>query len=443
MSGRVVVLGGGAVAQAFLAALRRHDEEVPATLVESQLVGGECTYYACMPSKTLLRAPEVVAEARRAPGAAEAVTGEIDPGRVFWWRDQVVDSYDDSGMVSWVQDLSVDFVRGRGRVAEPGVVEVDGERIEFEKLVVATGSSAAIPPIDGLNTVEYWTSRDATSSREVPESLIVRGAGPVGCELAQFYSRMGTRVTIVDRSSRLLPRDDPEAGELLAEQFRSEGIDLRFDSGAQRVEGLDGKIRVHTPDGEAVDAEKLLVATGRRANTQDLGLEQLGVEITRQGVQVDERLRAAENVWAIGDVTGIAMFTHVGKYQARVAAADVAGLEARADYRAIPAATFTDPQVASVGRPAVDGLVTSRWALPARASTFERPRSKGFLKLVADPEKRVVVGATAVGPEAGEWLQQLTLAIRAEVPVEVLRDTIQPYPTFSEAVVFAARDLPL
>jgi pyruvate/2-oxoglutarate dehydrogenase complex dihydrolipoamide dehydrogenase (E3) component len=443
VSGRVVVLGGGAVAQAFLAALRRHDEGVPVTLVESHLVGGECTYYACMPSKTLLRAPEVVAEARRAPGAAEAVTGEIDPGKVFWWRDQVVDSYDDSGMVSWVQDLNVDLVRGRGRVAEPGVVEVAGERIEFEKLVLATGSSAAIPPIDGLDTVEYWTSRDATSSNEIPESMIVLGAGPVGCELAQFYSRMGTRVTIVDRSERLLPRDDPEAGELLAAQFRSEGIELRFESGAQRIEGVEGKIRVHTPDGETVDAEKLLVATGRRANTQDLGLEQLGVEIARQGVQVDERLRAAENVWAIGDVNGIAMFTHVGKYQARVAAADVAGLEARADYRAIPAATFTDPQVASVGRPDGDGLVTSKWALPARASTFERPRSKGFLKLVADPQKRVVVGATAVGPDAGEWLQQLTLAIRAEVPVEVLRDTIQPYPTFSEAVVFAARDLPL
>jgi pyruvate/2-oxoglutarate dehydrogenase complex dihydrolipoamide dehydrogenase (E3) component len=254
---------------------------------------------------------------------------------------------------------------------------------------------------------------------------------------------MGTRVTIVDRSDRLLPRDDPEAGELLAEQFRSEGIDLRFGSGAQRIEGVDRKIRVHTPDGETVDAEKLLVATGRRANTQELGLEQLGVEITRQGVKVDERLGAAENVWAIGDVNGIAMFTHVGKYQARVAAAVVAGLDARADYRAIPAATFTDPQIASVGRPDGDGLVTSKWALPARASTFERPRSKGFLKLVADPSKRVVVGATAVGPEAGEWLQQLTLAIRAEVPVEVLRDTIQPYPTFSEAVVFAARDLPL
>jgi pyruvate/2-oxoglutarate dehydrogenase complex dihydrolipoamide dehydrogenase (E3) component len=443
VSGRVVVLGGGAVAQAFLAALRRHDREVPVTLVESHLVGGECTYYACMPSKTLLRAPEVVAEARRAPGAAEAVTGEVDRGKVFWWRDQVVDSYDDAGMVSWVQDLDIDFVRGRGRVAEPGMVEADGERIEFEKLVVATGSSAAIPPIDGLDTVEYWTSRDATSSREIPESMIVLGAGPVGCEMAQFYSRMGTRVTIVDRSERLLPRDDPEAGELLAEQFRSEGIDLHFDSGAQRIEGVEGKIRVHTPDGATVDAEKLLVATGRRANTQELGLEQLGVEITRQGVQVDERLRAAENVWAIGDVNGIAMFTHVGKYQARVAAADVAGLEARADYRAIPAATFTDPQVASVGRGEGDGLVTSRWGLPARASTFERPRSKGFLKLVADPSKRVVVGATAVGPEAGEWLQQLTLAIRAEVPVEVLRDTIQPYPTFSEAVVFAARDLPL
>jgi pyruvate/2-oxoglutarate dehydrogenase complex dihydrolipoamide dehydrogenase (E3) component len=443
VGGRVVVLGGGSTGEAFLAALRRHDEDVPVTLVESALVGGECTYFACMPSKTLLRAPEVVAEARRAPGAAEAVTGEVDRGRVFWWRDQVVDSYDDSGMEAWLRERKVELVRARGRVAEPGVVEAGGERIEFGQFVVATGSSAAIPPIDGLDGVSYWTSRDATSARELPESLIVLGAGPVGCELAQFYARMGARVTILDRSERLLPRDDPEAGELLAEEFRAEGIELRFGSGAQRVEGAEGRIRVHTPDGETVEGEKLLVATGRRANTDELGLEQLGVEITRRGVEVDERLRAAENVWAIGDVTGIAMLTHVGKYQARVAAADIAGRDARADYRAIPATTFTDPQVASVGRVDGDGLVTSKYGLPSRASTFERPRSKGFLKLVADPDKRVVVGATAVGPEAGEWLQQLTLAIRAEVPVEVLRDTIQPFPTFSEAVAFAARDLPL
>jgi pyruvate/2-oxoglutarate dehydrogenase complex dihydrolipoamide dehydrogenase (E3) component len=381
--------------------------------------------------------------ARSAPGAAEAVTGELDADRVFWWRDQVVDSYDDSGMEPWLEERKVELVRGRGRVAEPGAVEVDGKRIEYAKLVLATGSSAAIPPIDGLDSVEYWTSREATSAKAVPESLIVLGAGPVGCELAQFYRRMGARVTIVDRSERLLPRDDPEAGEMLAERFGEEGIDVRFGSGASRVQDADGRIRVTIPSGETFEAERLLVATGRRANTEGLGLEQLGVEISRRGVEVDDRLRAAENVWAIGDVTGIAMFTHVGKYQARVAAADVAGREARADYRAIPAATFTDPQVASVGRIDGDGLVTAKWGLPSRASTYERPRPKGFLKLVADPGRRVVVGATAVGPEAGEWLQQLTLAIRAEVPVDVLRDTIQPYPTFSEAVVFAARDLPL
>ena len=239
MSGRVVVLGGGAVAEAFVAALRRHDEEVPITLVESHLVGGECTYYACMPSKTLLRAPEIVAEARRSPGAAEAVTGELDRDKVFWWRDQVVDNYDDSGMVSWLQDLKVDLVRAHGRVAEPGVVEAGGERIEYEKLVLATGSSAAIPPIDGLDTVEYWTSRDATSSRELPESLIVLGAGPVGCEMAQFYARMGTRVTIVDRSARLLPRDDPEAGELLARAvpLRGDRAALRLGRAADRERG--------------------------------------------------------------------------------------------------------------------------------------------------------------------------------------------------------------
>jgi dihydrolipoamide dehydrogenase len=248
-------------------------------------------------------------------------------------------------------------------------------------------------------------------------------------------------VTIADLSDRLLPRDDPEAAALVRERFEEEGIELRLQSGAQRVEQADGRLRATLADGAVLEAERVLVATGRRPNAGELGLEQLGVEIAREGIRVDERLRAAENVWAIGDVTGVAMFTHVGKYQGRVAAADVAGLPARADYRAIPAVTFTDPQVASVGRLAGDAVAKVR--LPSRASTYERPRPAGFLKVFADRDRRVLVGATAAGPEAGEWLQQLTLAIRAETPVDVLLDTIQPYPTFSEAVTFAVRDLDL
>lgn len=436
MTGRVVVIGGGAVGEAFCAALRRLDPRVQITLVERGLVGGECTYWACMPSKTLLRAPELVAAARRTPGAAEALSGTPDSSRIFWWRDQVVEEHDDAGHVEWLDEHRVELVRGTARISRPGVLVVDGTKLEYEHLVVATGSRTALPPLHGLDRVEFWTNRDATSASEVPESLVIIGAGPVGCELGQFFARVGTAVTILDVHDRLLTREDPEAADLLAESLRSDGVDIRLGIPAERIEpGL----RLHLQDGSTIEAERLLVAAGRIPNSQGLGLEQLGVAFAgRGGIVVDERLRAAENVWAIGDVNGLAMLTHVGKYQARVAALNVAGGDAKADYRAIPAVTFTDPQIASVGKR--EG-VSVRRRLPSRATTYERPRPEGFLKLFADAERRVLVGATAVGPEAGEWLQQLTLAIRAEVPLEVLQDTIQSFPTFSEAVTFAVRDL--
>lgn len=436
---RVVVLGGGSTGQAFVAALRRHDSGCELTLVERRLVGGECSYFACMPSKTLLRAPEVVAAAALAPGAE--VRG-IDAERVFAWRDRVTGRGDDSSQEEWLAERDVRLVRGDGRVERPGVVSVDGEELAYDRLVIATGSEPAVPPVDGLAGLDFWTNREATTASEVPESLIVVGGGPVGAELAQFFRRLGSRVTVVDHSERLLAREDARAGALLADVFAQEGIELALGTGVARVEA---GFRVTLEGGRVLEAERLLVATGRRPNTEGFGLEQLGLEISRRGIEVDARLRAAGGVWAIGDVTGIAMFTHVGKYQARVAAADLAGLPARADYRAIPRAIFTDPQVAAVGRTEGDGLVSAEWKIEstARTSTFERPKRPGFVKLVADPERRVLVGAVAVGPEAGEWLQQICLAIRAEVPVDVLRETIQPYPTFSEALFFAARDLPL
>jgi pyruvate/2-oxoglutarate dehydrogenase complex dihydrolipoamide dehydrogenase (E3) component len=438
---RVVVLGGGATGEAFVAALRRYDAEARVTLVERELIGGECTYWACMPSKTLLRSTEVMAEAKRAPGADMAMTETMDVDRIFWWRDRVVDGYDDAGHVDWLEGLGAEAVRGDARVAAPGRIEIKGgDPLDYDALVLATGSVPALPPIEGLADVDYWTSRDATGAKEVPASLVVLGAGPVGCELAQFYARLGTRVVLVAAADRILERVDAEASELVAAAFAEDGIELRTGARATRVEP---GIRIHLDDGAVLEAERLLVATGRRPNVDGLGLDRVGVTVGRRGVVVDERLRAADGVWAIGDVTGIALFTHVGKYQGRVAAANVAGRDTRADYRAIPAAIFTDPQVATVGRTDEDALVTGKWRLPARLSTYELPRRQGFLKLFADPERRVVVGGVAVGPESGEWLQQVTLAVRAEVPVDVLRDVIQPYPTFSEAVYFAARELPV
>jgi pyruvate/2-oxoglutarate dehydrogenase complex dihydrolipoamide dehydrogenase (E3) component len=442
---RVVVLGGGSAAEAFAAALRRLDGGAGITLVERALVGGECTYWACMPSKTLLRAPELLAAARLAPGATEAIGGSLDVERIFWWRDQVVDGWQDSAHETWLADRSVELVRGDARVAEAGVVDVAGERLEYDALVVATGSTPTLPPVPGLEGVEHWTTMDATSAREVPKSLIVLGGGAAGCELAQLYRRLGTEVTVAQRGPRLLPRVDAEAAGLVQQAFVDESIELRLGAGIEQVEPAGGGVRVAFSDGSDAAAERLLVATGRTPNVERLGLEALGVATSPKGIEVDEYLQAAQNVWAIGDTTGVSLFTHVAKYQARVAAANVAGQRRAADYRAIPAVIFTDPQVAQVGTVEGDGLTSASWPVErtSRSSTYERPKRKGFVKLVADPERRVLVGAVAVGPEAGEWLQQATLAVRAEVAVDVLRDTIQPFPTFSEAIHFAARDLPL
>ncbi len=430
---KVVVLGGGSSGEHFVGALRRLDADAELTLVERRLVGGECSYWACMPTKTMLRAPEVLASIGHTPGLSG---GTLDPAAVFAWRD-IVAERDDSSQVEWLDGQRCALVRGDGIVAEPGVVRVDGTEVPYDRLVIATGSSAVIPPIPGLDGVDYWTNEQATETTDVPASLLVLGGGPVGCELAQFFARLGSRVTLVQGDDRLLPRVDAEAAALVEAGLRADGIDIHLSA---KVTSVEASNKLLLASGERLEFERLLLATGRSANVD--GLAGLGLTTSRRGIEVDERMRAAENVWAIGDVTGIAQFTHVGKYHARIAAYDMVGREARADHRAIPATIFTDPQVATVG--VMEGTI-SRWSLQStpRLSTYERPKRKGFVKIAADPERRIVVGAVAVGPEAGEWLQQLTLAIRAETPIEVLLDVIQPYPTFSEAVFLALRELNL
>ena len=442
MSGRVVVLGSGSAGEHFVGALRRLDPEVEIAVVEKGLAGGECAYYACIPTKTLLRPGEVFEAARHAPGAAEAVNGELAVDRVLWWRDEVTSRRDDSWHEGWLREQKAELVRGVARVARPGVVAVDGRELEYDHLVVATGSSPAIPPIEGLEGVEYWTSREAVWAEAPPESLVVLGGGPVGVELTQFFHRLGSAATVVEPSEHLLARLDSEAGDLLCTRFEQDGIRVVLGSRARSVESAGDRVRVHLSTGDVLEAERLLVATGRRPNVEDLGLEELGVEVTKSGVTVDDRMQAAEGVWAIGDPTGVALLTHVGKYQARVAAANVAGLDYRADYRAIPAAVFTDPQVASVGTTSGDQVVTAVHRIEGgRLSTYERPKRPGLLKLAAGTNESVIVGALAVGPEAGEWIGQLTLAVRARIPIEILLDTIQPYPTFSEAIFSALQAL--
>ena len=430
----VVVLGGGSSGEHFVGALRRLDAEVELTVVERRLVGGECSYWACMPTKTALRAPELVAEAGRSFGA---VTGaKLDPQRVFAFRDAVAER-DDSSQVKWLESQNAKLIRGDAVAVEPGVLSVDDEALQYDRLVIATGSSPAIPPIEGIELVDYWTNVEATETLEVPKRLAVLGGGPVGCELAQFFQRLGSQVTIVEGGPRLLARVDADAAALVEAGLRDDGVDVRLNA---RAESLTSNSLL-LAGGDELSFDRLLVATGRKANVD--GLDALDLTISKRGIEVDLRLRAAPDIWAMGDVTGIAQFTHVGKYQARVAAYDMVGRDVRADYRAIPATVFTDPQVATVGD--TEGGVSATWDLQSvpRLSTYERPKRKGFIKVVADPERRVIKGAVAAGPESGEWLQQLTLAIRAEIPIEVLLDVIQPYPTFSEGVFWALRELNL
>ncbi|MEO8290400.1 MAG: NAD(P)/FAD-dependent oxidoreductase [Gaiellaceae bacterium] len=441
MPRHVVVLGGGVSGEAFVAALRRLDKEIRISLVEGELVGGECSYWACIPSKTLLRPVEIAYRARSAPG----VEATIDPEQVFWWRDQT-SAKDDASQVKWLEGLDTEVVRGKGVVSEPGMLEVAGRELPYDELMIATGSQPLMPPIEGLEQVKAWTSREGTSASEIPESLVVVGGGAVGCELAQFYARMGARVTVVQSGDYLLPRVDRDAGVLLGAVLEEEGVELCLDARATRVEGGPGSgYRLELEGRHPLESSHLMIATGRKPTVEGFGLEKLGITIGKQGIKVDERLSAGEGVWAAGDVTGRSLFTHVGKYQGRIAAANIAGRNVTANYSAIPAAVFTDPQVASVGDTSGENAVVSRWEVGkvSRTSTFQRPKRPGFLKLFADPERRVLVGGVAVGPEAGEWIGQITLAVRAEVPVDVLRDTIQPFPTFSETVYFAARDLDL
>jgi dihydrolipoamide dehydrogenase len=435
-----IVIGAGPAGEVCTGELA--DGGLSVAIVERELVAGECSYWACIPSKTLLRPGEALAAARQAPGARKAARGLIDVGEALAWRDFMVSDWDDSGQVAWLDDKGIELLRGEGRIAAPGRVEVDGVVHSADRIVIATGADPVFPPVPGLDELDgVWTNREATGVKDLPASLIVLGGGPVGVELAQAFRRMGVLVALVEAEERLLPGEAPEVGEALAEALDGEGIELRLGAVASAAERRGMGFALSLGDEEELEAERLLVATGRRPRLGGLGLESVGIHPEPAGIPVDERLRAADGAWAIGDATGIMPFTHVGKYQGRVAARDILGQEVRADYRAVPRVVFTDPQVAAVGE--ADGEVTASADLSgvARTSTYTREYAErpGLLTLVSDGRK--LTGAHAVGPEAGEWLQQATLAIRAEVPLEVLSDTIQPFPTFSEAYVTAVEEL--
>ncbi len=444
----VVVIGlgpGGEAAATKLAA-----EGLRVVGIDRRLVGGECPYYGCIPSKMMVRAADLLAEGRRIPGMAGGSTVRADWSRVAGRiREEATDDWNNAVAVERLEKAGVRFVRGHGRLTGPRTVEVGGTTFRAGKgVLLNTGTEPAVPPIDGLAGTPYWTNRDAVRAEEPPGSLAVVGGGAIGVELAQVFARFGSRVTVLEVADRLVPPEEPEAGGLLAEVFGREGISVLTGARIASVGHHDGRFTLDV-DGGPVHADRLLVAAGRHANLADIGLETVDRDPQGKALEVDERMRAAEGLWAIGDITGKGAFTHMSMYQSTIAVRDILGQDGPpADYRAVPRVTFTDPEIGSVGlteqqaRDAGREVRVGTTEVPSAARGWiHKAGNDGLIKVVEDAGRGVLVGATAMGPSGGEVLSMLATAVHAEVPTDTLRSMIYAYPTFHRAVENALADL--